>query len=882
MPEPSLPVGNVTFMFSDIEGSTRLLRTVGRDTYRLLLEEHNRCFRDALGDAVVSTEGDSFFCVFPTAGAAVAGAVTVQATLRNHDWPSEVDVRVRMGLHSGEGVLGGDNYVGLDVHRAARIASAAHGGQVLLSDATRAQATGSLPEGVAWRDLGEHRLKDLADTEHIFQLTIAEARNDFPPLNSLETAPTNLPEHLSTFVGRADELRDIAASLEASRLVTLTGPGGSGKTRLAIEAGQATRAGYSGGVFFAGLASISDAELVGARIAAELSIAEQVGRSAEATLIDYLRPRRTLLIVDNCEHLADTVAGLVQSLLLACPDLAVLATSREPLLIDGERSFEVGPMRLDTTSPETTAGSDAMLLFSERAVAASPGFDTDRWLTECVEICRRLDGIPLAIELAAARVAMLTPAEIVSRLDDRFELLVSRSRTAVPRQKTLEATIDWSYDLLNDGAQRLLRSLAIFRGGFTLEAANAVCFDGETAEGVLLDQLSELREKSLLQRTPTFTGTRFGLIETIRQYADARVRREAEYEELEQRHRRYYTELAASQSHRLAGAEQLDALAAIEADHDNFRAVVRRRMSADDSEAAADMTRALVWFWYLHAHFTEGEEWTQELLEQLPDEPTGPWLGLLLGSALYDFRTGNYNRSAARAEAALRAATNQDLTRIQLWAHAYLATNEMYRLGIDAARQHAQQAVRLSQKVADIGGLGYAMFQEVGIDAWTLFAESRLAGPEATQLLERIDPLADGADALGDRNMIGHIRQLEGQIASAGGATERAGAAFDRAITALSELGTVACACHCLDAIAVHIAGQGDHGTAVQLVGAGRRLRTDIGIIVSPMEAPWQNDALDRARSNLSAGELEAALDRGARLGLAEATQLARAALAQD
>jgi predicted ATPase/class 3 adenylate cyclase len=869
----SLPTGTVTFLFTDIEGSTRLLQTLGRDEYGNLIDEHNRLFRGVLGDAVVSTEGDSFFAVFATPRQAVIAVVDLQRAVEEAPWPGGQEVRVRMGLHTGEGVRGGDNYVGLDVHRAARISAAAHGGQVLISEATRSQVEQALPQGASLADLGTHRLKDLAIAEHLFQLSISGLRGDFPPPNTVEIGPTNLPEHLSSFIGRKHELDSLSEILPGARLVTLVGTGGAGKTRLAIEAARAARAGYPGGVYFAALSRLEDGDLLGAHVASELSISEQVGRSIEATLTDYFQSKQALLVLDNCEHLADAAAGVTERLLRACSDLTVLATSREGLLISGERVFEVGPMAIADDGRE----SDAVALFTARAAEVATGFDPGRWANECTEICARLDGIPLAIELAAARASVLTPSEIVARLDDRFALLKRRTRSASARHETLEAAIDWSYDLLSEDSRRLLRCLAIFRGGFTLDAAEEIYPDG----GSLLDDLTELREKSLLTQEVSFSGSRFGMLETIHEYALTRLHEAGEFEAASRRHRDFYNSVAGDLAHQLGSAEQLEALEGLETDHDNFRAVMRRALDEEDVDSAVDMAKWLVWFWYLHAHFTEGERWAARLLDAVPENPNRSWMRLLIGAAQYDFRLGNYDRAAERLEAALQSATDQKVPRLQMWAHAYISTNELYRSDLESAGREAELALEMANRLGDFLGLAYATFLLISVEAWKSERESELEPGRAEQLLSRLEPVAAGARAAGERNMIGHVMQLVGILSSRVGDDERAAAAFDEAVVALSELGTIGCASHCIEAIAEFAATSDKPEAAAALISATNTLRSDAGITVAPVEEQFRAHAVELFTAALSRDALDAQTATGSSLSLSEAAQLARQTLAQ-
>ncbi|MGH9249334.1 MAG: adenylate/guanylate cyclase domain-containing protein, partial [Acidimicrobiales bacterium] len=448
------PTGTVTFLFTDIEGSTGLLQALG-ETYRSAQDRHDEIIRTAVSAEdghVVRTAGDSFLVTFPSPVPAVRAAVAAQRKLVANDWPAGSHLRVRIGLHTGQGVLGGDDYIGIDIHRAARIAAAAHGGQVLLSEATRALVRHDLPDGVTLRDLGEHRLKDIAHTERLFDLVIDGLPSDFQPIRSLGARPNNLPLQLTSFVGRADEIARAVQLLDGHRLVTLTGPGGAGKTRLALEVAAEVLSSFEDGAYFVDLAPVSDHAQVPSVLAQVLGIGERPGRELVDTLVDGLAVKDILLVLDNFEHVLPA-AWVAERLLGAAPGLRILVTSRAPLRIYGEQEHQVPPLALpDADQPhelDVLSRCEAIALFVERAHAARPEFVlTDENAHVVTDVCTRLDGLPLAIELAASRVNVLTPRAIRSRLAEGPDLLTASARNLPARQRTLRATIGWSCGLL--------------------------------------------------------------------------------------------------------------------------------------------------------------------------------------------------------------------------------------------------------------------------------------------------------------------------------------------------------------------------------------------------------------------------------------------------
>lgn len=567
------PTSTLTFLFTDIEGSTEKLTRLG-DAYAAILADHHRIIREALArheGREVDTAGDGFFAVFDSPRSGVAAVIEMQQDLARQEWPAGERVRVRMGLHTGEAAVMPTGIVGLDVHKAARIAAVAHGGQVVLSEACAAIVRDRLPDGVSMRTLGSHRLKDLSRPEEIFQLEAEGLEREFPPLRSLDDPllKHNLPVQLTTFIGREPEIEELSGLVRAERLVTVTGPGGCGKTRLALQVASALLDGSGAGVWFVDLAPISDQDLVAATVSAVLRI-------KEGDLHEALRARDLLLILDNCEHVIDGCAKLADGLLRACPGVHILATSREPLGIDGEHVYPVPPLSLVTATgaaPRAAYASDAVQLFADRARAHSRTFVLDdSSLPVVVDICRHLDGIPLALELVAARLRSLSLTEVDRRLEDRFHLVTGGSRTALPRHQTLRATMDWSYDSLNQRDRAVFDRLSVFAGGFDLAAAEVVCACDDADPYDVADAVTSLVDKSLVLADTTAEPPRYHLNETSRQYASERLSANGDaLASVRRAHAEFFLELAESTAPRLLGPEQDVVLDLLEAERDNLR-----------------------------------------------------------------------------------------------------------------------------------------------------------------------------------------------------------------------------------------------------------------------------------------------------------------------
>jgi len=585
----------LTFLFTDIEGSTALLRRVGDGDYAQVLAGHHAVIRWGLaghGGREVDTQGDAFFAVFSSPRACVAAVLEMQRALEAHEWPAGERVRVRMGVHTGEASKAGTGLVGLDVHRAARVAAVAYGGQVLVSETAAGLVRDRLPPGATLADLGVHRLKDLGRPERIFQLQAAGLQAGFPPLRSLDNPalPNNLPAQLATFIGRDRELAEVRDLVGSSRLVTLTGAGGCGKTRLGLQVAAELLDGSGDGVWLVELAAVLDEDAVAPAISQALGITGQPGRPALEALLDALAPQDILIVVDNCEHLIGGCAKTAEAVLRRCPRVHLLATSREPLGIGGETLYRVPSLSLPRPGqPDLAAAksSDAVALFANRARAQGAGLRVDEQTAPVlVSICRQLDGMPLAIELAAARLRSLSLTDLHDRLGQRFRLLTGGSRTALARQRTLRATVEWSYSLLTGAEQLLLGRLSVFAEGFDLDAAEAVCGFGDIEPFDVTDLLGSLVDKSLVVAEPTGETLRYRLLETIRQFAAEQLAKTGQDQAaVAAAHCAHFLSLAEAAAPQLTGPDQGRWLTRLDADQANLRRAATYAVGDPDGTA---------------------------------------------------------------------------------------------------------------------------------------------------------------------------------------------------------------------------------------------------------------------------------------------------------
>jgi predicted ATPase/class 3 adenylate cyclase/DNA-binding CsgD family transcriptional regulator len=656
-----VPVRTATVMLTDVEGSTSVRESAPK-VMGAAVARH-----DELLDEVISRhggmrrrqDGNGVVAAFTRASDAVAAALDLQRGFHSEGWPDGVSVKLRIALHTAETQRRDEgNYFGQAVNRCARLRAVAHGGQVVLSRATRDLALDRLPKHAELTDLGVHRLRDLGQPEHVFGLVHPDLPSEFPPLRSLDTMPNNLPGELTSFVGRRAELAQIGEPLQRVRLLTLTGAGGCGKTRLALQAAADAMDRHPDGVWWVELARLADGTLLPAAVIGALGLREVPGQALLDTLVEHLRARCTLVVLDNCEHLLATCAEFVDALLRACPSLTILATSRAPLGVPGEITWRVPSMSLPAEPQrepiEALRLSDAVSLFIDRAAQVRPNFAiTAANALAVAQICHDLDGVPLAIELAAARVRVLAPEQIAGALSDRFRLLTGGARTVLPRHQTLAASIDWSYELLSDGERALLRRLSVFAGGWTLEAAEQVCPGEGIDRDDVLDLLTGLVDKSLVNTDEQGPQTRYRLLETVRQYAAARLTDASEVDGLRDRHLTYYLALAQAAEPQVVGAGRDDpVLRSLTTELPNLRAALERA-AVIDPNTGLSLVDALSLFWLFTGRYREGDTAYTRALDAAGQEPTLLRGRALAGRGNLAMFGGDYEAACGSSHAAL-------------------------------------------------------------------------------------------------------------------------------------------------------------------------------------------------------------------------------------
>ena len=635
----------VTFLFTDLEGSTRLWEQQP-EAMKSDLARHDQLLRSIIeeyGGHLFKHTGDGVLAEFEVPSQATAAATAAQRAFSKESWAAGVVLKARMAIHTGEAEERNGDFFGSAVNRAARLLDAAHGGQILVSESTAGLIQDSLDAEFNFADLGEHRLKDLARAERIYQLSSPDLQTEFPSLRSLEALPNNLPVQLTSFIGRDHQLAEVKALLEEHRLVTLTGVGGVGKTRLALQAGADLLDKNRHGVWLAELAPLTEPDLLPKTIASALGIREDPNRPVVETLVDHLADRHAMLILDNCEHLIEPTARLADRLLRSCPSLRILATSREGLAISGERLWQVPVLAApgEIEAVEHLPEYEAVRLFLDRARAVRPDFEmTDDNAEAIAEICRRLDGIALAIELAAARLRVFSVQQVADRLDDRFRLLTGGSRTALPRQRTLAATMDWSYELLTPDSQVLLRRLSVFQGGVTYAAAENVCADSLPGESDVLDLLTELIEESLLlvEQSPE---TRYRMLETVRQYAQDKLTAAGEADEIRLRHTEFMLDVARRGEEGLLGKDQAAWIRTLQEERGNIRAALAWTRDAGRPDLGLQIARWMGRFWWQHGPYPEGRRWLELMLSETPDEPSSDRAEALRWTAMLAIHQGD-------------------------------------------------------------------------------------------------------------------------------------------------------------------------------------------------------------------------------------------------
>ncbi|MGE5249386.1 MAG: adenylate/guanylate cyclase domain-containing protein, partial [Bacteroidota bacterium] len=720
--EASPPTGTVTFLFTDIEGSTRLWEEYP-DAMQSALARHDSILHGAVeanGGRVIKSTGDGIHAAFETALGGVCAALAGQQALYSESWNpiAPASLRVRMGVHTGQAERRGGDYFGGTLNRAARLMALAHGGQILLSNTTSDLIREQLPEGVSLRDLGEHRLRDLVRPEHVFQLGHPSLEAEFPPLPSLDAFPNNLPVQLTSFVGREHELVEARDRLASARLLTLIGPGGTGKTRLSLQLAAEVLPEYPDGVWLVELAPLSDPGLIVETIASIFHVRRQMEMPVEENLLNYLRAKQLLLIVDNCEHMVEACARLADLFLRTSPTMKILASSREALGIAGEAVFRVPSLSLPNlpdVTPEALVEAESAQLFLERARAVDPHFSLVHHNASAVaQICSRLDGIPLAIELAAARAGVFSAEQIAARLDNRFNLLTGGSRTALPRQQTLRAMIDWSHETLSEGERALFRRLSVFGGGWTFEAAEALCTDLD-----VLDLLAQLVNKSLVLAEDQAGSKRYRFLETMRQYARDKLLEAGEAAQVRDLHMAYYLGLAELAGPKMDSDELLQWIPVLEAEYDNFRVAFEWSLN-HDLEASLRFVASLSSFWLRRGHGAEGLQWGIDAIarcENLPvpeNEDAARQQKVRRAAALRAitfmyYGQGDFVGAEKAGEACIALARQVGDQRTLAFGLAFVASSRAMNGDVTAALAYAEEAIRILQTLEDKLGLSMAL-----------------------------------------------------------------------------------------------------------------------------------------------------------------------------
>jgi predicted ATPase/class 3 adenylate cyclase len=829
----NLPTGTVTFLFTDIQGSTRKAQALG-ERWPAELARHNQLIEEAVAGqdgTVFGTEGDAVFAVFATAPRAVAAAVAAQRQLAVEPWADGDSVMVRMGLHSGEGRISGDSYVGIDVHRVARIANAGHGGQVLVSGATRMLAEAALPDGVTLRDLGEFRLKDLSRPEQLAMLVVDGLPDEFPPLRTLDAVPNNLPTQLTTFLGRQRELAEAAALLDAARLLTLTGPGGTGKTRLSLQLAADATERFHDGVYFVPLGTIGDPALVLPTIAQALGMPDPGGGALDR-LAEQLAGKQLLLVLDNFEQVIEA-APQIGELLSRLPDARVLATSRSPLRVYGEQEYPVPPLALPDPRHlpdlETLSQFASVALFVERAMAVRPDFAVDPANAPAIaEICVRLDGLPLAIELAAARVRVLSPPAILSRLGDRLSLLAGGSTNLPERQQTLRGAIDWSHELLEPGDRTAFARLGVFAGGSDLAAVESVVVGDWPKDGGPppdpLDAVTSLLDKSLIrQELSPSDEPRFRMLESIRAFALERLDKLEPGDETQRRHAEFYLAMADARSGQLFGGDQRAALDTFEREHDNLRAAIAFAIDSGDAGLAMRLLSATWRFWQMRGYLPEARDKAERILA-LPGGPPADRLKALDAAGGIAYWQGDVLPSRAwyQQEAALAAELGDE------HGLAEAMYNESFTYSLDPAtadqqrgRELAQDALVRFRSLGDRQGEGKALW---GVVNSYVFSDDK--GPAAALVEESIAI----ARELDDRFQLGWALFTRGLIAMQGADYDLARASYEEAIKIFRETDDLTGYVIVLDGFAALEWVNGDRDVAMRIAGAGSAIQDVAGI----------------------------------------------------
>lgn len=848
----AIPTGTITFLFTDIEGSTKLWEAQPQ-AMQASLARHDALLREAIeahNGYVFKTVGDAFCAAFTTAPEAIQAAFVGQLALVSEPWPELTPIKVRMALHTGAVEHRDGDYFGQPLNRVARLLAIGHGGQTILSLAATELVRDSLPIGMTLRSLGEHRLKDLGRPESVFQLGYPGLPSEFSPLKSLDNLQLrhNLPQQVTSFVGREKELAQIRALLAKTHLLTLTGSGGCGKTRLALQVAAEMLDGDGDGVWLVELAPLTDPSLVVTTVAGALNVKEEPGKPILQTLTEHLKSKHPLLVLDNCEHLLDACAKLADTLMRQCPRVQLLASSREALGISGELTYRVPSLSLPDPNrhqtPESLTHFEAVQLFLERALFHQPTFAvTNANASSLASICHRLDGIPLAIELAAARVRSLSVEDINSKLDQRFRLLMGGSRAALPRQQTLRSLIDWSYDLLSEVEKALLCRLSVFAGGWTLESAEQVCSGDPVEDWEVLELLSSLCDKSLVVSEPASSSTRYRFLETVRQYARDRLMESGGGAVYRGRHLSYYMDLVKEAEPQLMGPNQVLWLNLLEREHDNLRAALEWSSdSGFDSSSGLRLSSALSHFWQTRGYLSEGRE---RLSRTLAGEPGDALLRAkaLNGLGGMAYSQGDYISAREFHEESLTICG--ELGEQGGIAYALQGLGIVASVQGDYASSHTLFAKSLTilREISDQGGIAKSL-QGLGVASGVEgdYGSSRIFFEESLAILRDI----------GDQRSIAYVLNGLGDAAGARGDYGSARAFFEESLAILRELGDRLGIAWGLLYLGCVDSATGLPVRASQLWGAAERLFEELGAALSERDQQEQEKEVSSARATLN------------------------------
>jgi predicted ATPase/class 3 adenylate cyclase len=920
-----LPSGTVTFLFSDIEGSTSLAQE-HPEAWEGARARHDAILREAVErhrGVVFSVVGDAFHVAFHTAGDALRAALESQKGLNAEQW-GRAPLKTRMGLHTGKAdIQANGDYKGyLTLSRVQRVMALAFGGQILLSNSCADLVRGELPDGVSLLDLKEHRLKGLADPERLWQVAAPDLRRDFPPLPPLNAIPNNLPVQLTSFVGRENEIAELKGALNESHLVTLTGAGGTGKTRLSLKIAAEVFDSFPGGLWLLEFAPVTEAALVPYTLANLLELHESAETKATLTelVCDYFRSRKALLVFDNCEHLIGACAQLAENLLRSCRDLRILASSREALGIAGEAVYPVSPLPCPTEALSAEEMSDeggvptlsrfaAVRLFIDRVRAVQPGFAVSQANAPALAyICQRLEGIPLALELAAARVKGMTVEQIAQRLDDRFRLLTSGSRTAVPHHQTLQATIEWSYTLLADPERILFRQLSVFSGGWTLEAAEHVSAGERLKLPDVLDLMMRLVDKSLVVVEERQGAARYRFLDTIRQFAQESLQASGEdfAARVRNRHLDYFLSFVEAHDETLRGAEQAGSLESLDAEVDNLRAALGWSSRSKNMEAELRLASGLWRYWRVRSAFSEGRHWLEDALSRGDAAPAPLLARALMGAGSLANYQADYPRARKLVGSSLALYRLLDDKQGIAYCLNLLSHSQMMMGDLAGAKASLEESLAIVRELADSRGIGYALYflgsmhlttgdlaaarplleeslahLQAANDTWWVgntliplgWAINRQGDPD--RALELFDQALEISTQFGDTRGTARALLYIAEARSGLKDFEAARQNYDEALKLFRQIGDKWWATVCLEGLAELAAHQGEPRRAAVLLGAAEHMHQQLGAPILAAYREGRDWGADKARAQLGDPGYARAWEQGHALTYDEAIESA-------